>query len=115
MDQTESLRNRLADETRAEDLHRSMRELRPRLSRMWNDRSRPPPARRHVIFEAWDECDEGTPEGDAARDEIESFVRDRLPCTGRDAYTADELDALNASRESDEPFDPYASQQVPSR
>lgn len=108
LNETESLRDRLADASRAEDLRRSMRDLRPRLSRIWNDRRRPAPARRREIFEAWDECEEGTPEGEGAREEIESFVRDRLPCDGTDAYSEDELDVLNAARESEAPFDPYA-------
>jgi len=108
MDQTGPLRDRLADEARAEDLRRAMRDLRPRLSRIWNDRNRPPHARRRRIFETWDECEETTPEGRTARSEIESYVRDRLPCDGRDAYTDEELRALNARRESEEPFDPYA-------
>lgn len=108
LNETEALRDRLADESRARVLARAMQDLRPRLSRIWNDRRRPAPVRRRAIFEAWDECEEGTPEGEGARDAIESFVRDRLPCESRDAYTDEELEALNARRESAQEFAPYA-------
>jgi hypothetical protein len=67
-------------------------------------------ARKHALFEMWDECAEtGTDElvagGTAARRMVVGFIRSHL--TGDTAYTAAELTAFNANKKSSAPFDPY--------
>ncbi|MBV8763025.1 MAG: hypothetical protein JO257_37410 [Deltaproteobacteria bacterium] len=45
-----------------------------------------------------------------ARLYIIAFIRWKLPAGGPDAYTAAELAALNAQRQSKQPFAPYATE-----
>ncbi|HWU90233.1 MAG TPA: hypothetical protein VN253_23375, partial [Kofleriaceae bacterium] len=69
-------------------------------------------ARREALFELWDEVaetgdDKLVEAGRAARKLIIGVIRARLPAGGPDAYTADELAALNRRRQSKAPFAPY--------
>jgi len=68
--------------------------------------------RKRDLFELWDECaetgDDAVVEaGASARLYVIAFIRSRLPAAGPDAYTAAELAALNAHRQSKQPFAPY--------
>ena len=59
-----------------------------------------------MIFDLWDESSEGE-DGTAARRLVIEFIVETLPQGGPDAYPADELARLNASRESTLRFNPY--------
>lgn len=80
--------------------------LRSHLERLWFDDARPAGERRAALFGAWDECREEAV-GLLARQLIESFIRQHLPAGSADAYSADELTALNARRASTVGFAPY--------
>jgi hypothetical protein len=77
--------------------------------------------RRELVFEMWDECGDGAPDGDkaepdlgaAARATILAFIRRAFPAVGPQAYATSELAALNRRRSSRLPFDPYGSVSSP--
>jgi len=87
-----------------------------------------PAAKRELIFQRWDECDEAyrvviegelpeeavseldrvrTDTAEQARRIIETFVRRQLPRTGPSAYTRKELTDMNGRRTSRQEFRPY--------
>lgn len=68
--------------------------------------------KKETLFAMWDECAEtGEPMvvegGVRARKQIVAFVRAHLPADGSAAFTAAELDRLNAGRSSKAKFAPY--------
>ena len=71
-----------------------------------------PAARRDALFELWDECAETGPEqlvtaGREARKLVVGVIRARLPAGSADAYSSDELVALNKTKQSKATFAPY--------
>lgn len=96
----------LRADLRAAHERAQMAGLRLHLERLWFDDSRPAAERRAALFAAWDECREEEV-GALARELIVSFIRQHLPAGSADAFTADELRALNARRTSTAPFAPY--------
>jgi hypothetical protein len=96
------------------------------LERLWTDPDLSAQEKRRMIFRRWDECEDALVVpvsvpvgGDAlsraradaaarARKAIERFVRVRLPAGHAQAFDPEELARLNSSRQSREPFDPYA-------
>ncbi|MBL8945641.1 MAG: hypothetical protein JNK45_20930 [Myxococcales bacterium] len=108
-------------ETRIKSMYRELLDV-------WGAPDRPALARRKILFERWDDCDErmrvtvpgfedveasklDTVRLDAAaraRTTIVDFVRKHLPKGTPDAYGADELAQLNRGRKSTEKFAPYA-------
>jgi hypothetical protein len=83
-----------------------MAGLRRSLERAWFDDTRSSAERRAALFAIWDECREEEV-GLLARELVESFVRQHLPKGSPDAFTGDELAALNATRTSTMEFAPY--------
>lgn len=86
--------------------------MRKHLAGVWRRTDLPAAARREAIFELWDECVEDGDEekvdaGNRARSAVVGFVRAHLPAGSADAYSADELAALNRRRTSKAPFAPY--------
>ena len=84
-----------------------------RLERIWRDRTSAA-EKRVLLFELWDECAEDGPSGvvsaaSAVRAALVAFVRRRLPPGSRDAFTDEELRALNRRRTSRARFEPYAA------
>jgi hypothetical protein len=82
------------------------------LAEVWNDPHLEPKLRRRALFLLWDECaEDGTAEVLRASAEVRAtivgFVRKVAPKGSDLAYGADELEALNATRESRALFDPY--------
>jgi hypothetical protein len=86
------------------------------LERLWSDDSRDHATKRRIIFQLWDECEELDGEsdvrelakaGERSRSHIIRFIRKNLPAGSPRAFTTDELDRLNASRESRQLFAPY--------
>jgi hypothetical protein len=95
---------------------------------IWHTPSSPALARRRLLFERWDECEESlgrtlriddefgtdaqldalrSEAGQDARKRIEAFIRRHLPRAGGDGYSAQELEALNRGRTSRARFEPY--------
>lgn len=94
---------------------------------LWNAAGEPA-AKRELIFQRWDECDEAyrveiagevteeaaseidrarTQTAEEARRIIESFVRRQLPRPGPNAYSPRELGDMNGRRTSRQEFRPY--------
>jgi hypothetical protein len=112
MNRTREQRAGMAATYKTESIRDSVAHLSRNLSRIWEYQSWTPARRRRVIFQLWDECAEkGTQEvlraSATARATIISFIRRTLPAGSRHAYTATELQALNAKRSSRARFAPY--------
>ncbi len=111
-------------------LDKGLARLEKDLDKIWTDARHTLPARKVLVFERWDECEEpgdlepgaipGFGESDtseldkarqeaagAARRKIVKFIRGRAPKDSADAYTTAELSKLNARRVSTQPFKPY--------
>lgn len=107
LEHSEELRNQLGDVCRREELATGRRRLRGRLTSTWSRTERTPQSRRRHIFDIWDEMEEGEA-GDEFRAIVIQFVRENLPAGSEDAYTPEELERLNARRDTQgERFDPY--------
>lgn len=110
LDQTRDERVRIGTAYRAEQLARSPELVRRNLTGMWRATA-DPAQRRAALFAIWDECGEGTDAagtaGERARVMVIGWIRQHLPKGTSGAYTAAELDALNARRTSRQRFVPY--------
>jgi hypothetical protein len=102
---TFELRVRLAADSQREILRAALAELPARLEALWRDERLTRRERRHVLFLLWAETDARPEAGGRARSAIERFVRTRLGPGTADAFTGDELEALNRGRERC--FQPY--------
>jgi hypothetical protein len=106
MRETEELRARLEAEYRRGESSRGLRTLRGRLARDWARTDRSAAARRRRLFSYWDEmADDDT--GREGRRIVLEFIRENLPSGSDAAYSARDVERLNASRESTERFEPY--------
>jgi hypothetical protein len=106
LEQTENVRDRLARRHAEEQHRRQLLRLRGRLDALMQDESRPLSSRHREVFATWDDFDEDEV-GRRARDALIAFVRERWPEGSANAFTAAELEALNAGRTSEERFAPY--------
>lgn len=95
---------------RAEQLSKSAVIMQGNLDQLWRT-VKDPAERRASLFALWDEAAEGEgPQGEAgqrARLQVIGFIRGKLPKGSADAFTADELKALDAKRSSSAHFCPY--------
>ena len=130
LNRTRDLRIQLAIAFTMQLLDTRLGELSHELMGLWAEDSRTLAARRGIVFQRWDECDErlvqGLPSGgdlptealsaidgarleaaDRARRNIEGFIRRQMPRGTPRAYTAAELAELNRRRVSREAFAPY--------
>jgi len=113
MERTREARAAMAMEERSENLREAQRKLPRLLEKVWAHTTWTPAQRRRLLFALWDEVDEdGDDEvrkaGAGVRAIIESFIRRALPEDGPDAFTADELEAMNRARRSRTRFEPYS-------
>jgi len=128
LERTEELRFAMALRWAESQLDRRLAGLYRDLLEIWTDDGRTVEQRRARLFERWDECVEAMnvqlvgfeiddrssldemreKAGGQARTSIEGFIRKHLPKGSPDAYTEDELKALNRRRHSTESFDPYS-------
>ncbi len=111
LDATRDARVARGERYRATQLSHASTLMQANLDWLWA-KERDPGARRRALFELWDECaDTGTDDviaaGKAAREHLESFVRQALPPGKPGAFTPAELAELNAHRVSRAPFAPY--------
>jgi hypothetical protein len=111
LDRTRDERMALAAGENASNLRDALARTPATLERIWRG---PGDARhkRRLLFTLWDECAESgasdvVTTARAVRASILAFIRRRLPRGSRAAYSARELDALNAGRTSRERFEPY--------
>jgi hypothetical protein len=113
LERTAWFRDQLAARARKDDLREARRGTLARLRAIWEDGTLPLAERRRELFAMWDDCVESGPEevvatGNFVRQTVLGFIRRRLPPGSPDAFTPDELDRLNADRDSVARFDPYA-------
>lgn len=114
-DETREDRICLANEDRLQRKKLALHELRRRLDDVvqpeggsalsWHER-------RTLVFELWDDCTEGGTDAERAlaasyRATIVAYVRRVFPPGSPQAFTPQELIALNQRRSAREPFDPY--------
>ncbi len=126
---TFDLRLLVAIEFAERNVERRLKALYRDLITIWSDDARPAVARRKILFERWDECDEAMAvslpgfdgethstidelrqgAGLRARTTITGFIRKHLPAGSEDAYDSAELAELNRRRVSRDKFAPYAA------
>lgn len=129
LEKTAALRTQMAIAFTLELLETRLKGLEQELFDLWTADGQPPAARRELLFQRWDECDELyavgpggediTPEARSAIDQaradtaeqarrvIEGFIRRQLPRGGASGYTRAELADMNKRRRSKQPFTPY--------
>jgi len=114
LDATREVRLGMMKRFHADRLEDSVWDTKDRLKLIWSDGLRSTASRRAEVFQLWDECVESGPDADvraarAVRATIQGWVRRELPRTHRDAFSEDELAALNRRRRSSQRFDPYVA------
>lgn len=129
LDDTAQLRRELARQVSERRTRDRLGSLGAELSAIWSEGERPAEQRRALLFQRWDECAEASPGGSAdetteddarreaagerGRRQIEAFVQRHAPPGSPLAFTAAELERLNARRHSRQRFDPYSSARAP--
>lgn len=127
---TFELRIGMAVSFQKRQIKKRLRRLEKDLERIWTNEQRDLAARKELIFQRWDECEEpedlgpsevpgfaeiDTSELDEARQDaagdarktIEGFVRKHAPRGSAQAFTAAELADMNRRRVSKQKFSPY--------
>ncbi len=129
---TFDLRLGMAVKFQKQQLDKRLKRLDGDLTTIWTDERRDLAARKELIFQHWDECDEPVDSEPAdvelpgfgkvqnseldqarhdaalsARSQITKFVRKNAPAGSAEAYTASELAGMNKRRASKQKFDPY--------
>jgi hypothetical protein len=102
----------LAGEARHRARQDGLYHLKERLERLLRVPGLTGAARREMLFDMWDECLDDLADGEpnlgaGARATIVAFARRAFPPGSAEAYTREELAALNRRRSSRNPFDPY--------
>jgi hypothetical protein len=111
LDATRDERVRIGARYKQEQLARTPELVQRNLERLWATET-DLRARKQGLFELWDDAAETGSErmvaaGDAARRAVIGFIRGRLPADSADAFTAAELAACNARKQSRATFAPY--------
>jgi hypothetical protein len=112
LDKTRDERARIGMENRKEDLARAPEYMQLNVAWAWQKTEHDPEARKHALFELWDDCAESGDDalveaGRQARAYLIGFIRDHLGADQPGAFTADDLARLNARRRSQAAFEPY--------
>ncbi|MFK7985917.1 MAG: hypothetical protein AB8I08_07780 [Sandaracinaceae bacterium] len=106
MRETRAEREAMEDEYRREVQQRQVRRIRGELRSVWARADRSAERRRRRIFFLWDRItDDGSM--DDVKAAVLTFVRINLPQGSADAFTTQELAAMNARRRSRREFAPY--------
>jgi hypothetical protein len=103
---TAEWRLRLAHAQRDRSKGAALAGLEGQLLAAWKHHGLTGPERRRVLFNLWLEMDQASPEGRQGAATVIRFVREQLPAGSPDAFTADELRALNQAA-APQRFDPY--------
>jgi hypothetical protein len=117
LDATRDERVELGKKWRTEQLRQTAITMKRNLAFAWNA-SADPAARKRALFELWDEIVEPKSADDqidevlveasrTARKAVIGFIRGHLPAGSADAYSAAELVAFNAKKQSTATFAPY--------
>jgi hypothetical protein len=105
LDDTRDERVAMGTSHRKQQAVRSAEYMTRNLETLWTREPRPI-ARRAALFELWDECGEDDA-GLRARAVVIGWIRAKLPAGSADAYTDEEVHALQARRTSTAAFAPY--------
>jgi hypothetical protein len=111
LDETRDERVAIGKRYRGQQLAQSKRHMQRNLARLWSTTT-DLAARKHALFELWDDCAEtGSAElvagGASARTHVIGFIRSKLPAGSTQAFTAGELAHFNKRRKSRAAFAPY--------
>jgi hypothetical protein len=109
---TKELRAELAEAACRERLASAVRDVRPRLERIWARKDISLELKKKKIFEIWDDCDEeGSPDVVRATVQIRAavfdFVFENLPREGVFAFSDRDIERLNRDKRSKTEFRPY--------
>lgn len=128
---TFEMRLRMAIDFHKRQIDKRLKRLDGELDKIWTDERRELAARKELLFQRWDECDEpdaiasaadlpgfGAVENSeldearhgaaaSARKRILKFIRERAPKGSGEAFTSAELADMNRRRASKQKFDPY--------
>ncbi|MBA3456219.1 MAG: hypothetical protein H0T42_24175 [Deltaproteobacteria bacterium] len=110
LDSTRDQRVQIGQRHRAKQLEQAVVIMKGNLDRVWSLPT--PQARRQALFELWDECAETGPAelvaaGRDARKLVVGVIRARIPAGSADAFSAEDLVALNQRKQSKAKFAPY--------
>ena len=110
LDSTRDQRVQIGNRYRQKQLDQSVVIMKGNLDRVWSLHT--PAERREALFELWDECAETGPDalvaaGRDARTLVIGVIRARIPFGSADAFSADEIAALNRKKQSKAVFAPY--------
>jgi len=104
LDRTRDQRVAIGQRYREEQLGKSVIYMQHHIARLWAMTTEIA-KRKQGLFELWDECiEKGTPEEVAGGEAARAFVMAHIRASVR--YAPDELHALNAQRQSTQPFAP---------
>lgn len=106
LDATREQRAQVRATHRAELEKRTAELVRRNLERAWSSTT-DPFTRKELLFELWDEIADDGRASSEARAQVIGFIRARLPQRDQGAYSAAELAAFNARKQSKETFSPY--------
>jgi hypothetical protein len=127
---TFEMRLGMAVDFQKRQLDKRLSRLESELDKIWADERRDLIARRELLFQRWDECDEpdevtgselpgfGAVENSdlddarhdaaaSARERILKFIREHAPKGSAEAFTASEIADMNRRRASKQKFNPY--------
>jgi hypothetical protein len=107
LEQTEQLRDQLAQTARVQELARLRRSLEHELDGVLDSASLDAARKRAAVFAIWQDCGEDS-DAERTRKIVEAFVRRRMPQGSDMGFSADELAKLNASRSGLRSFAPYS-------
>jgi hypothetical protein len=112
LNETREERARMAIADRQERLREAVHKMPDYLGKVWGHAGWSDAQRRQILFLLWDEVaetgdDEVVHAGVEVRRTIEAFIREHLPAGSAQAYTEQELRALNEKRTAHERFAPY--------
>jgi hypothetical protein len=107
LNETRELREKLAGEARRRERLEANRELERTLRGIVDDPALTVAQKHEAIFLIWQDCGEDA-DAQAHRRAVDNFVRRYLPQGSALAFHSDELDRMNSTRPTLQPFQPYA-------
>jgi hypothetical protein len=113
MERTREVRAGMKVAERQDRLYEATRRLPAFLDKIWRQSKWTAAEKRRLLFALWDEVDDtGAPEvvraSAAVQGIIVAFIRKRLPEGAPEAFTVEEIAAMNGARHTKNRFAPYA-------
>lgn len=108
LEQTESLRSKLAEENSAKEQASARHALERELEHVLAAAEIEPPQKRQRVLSLWEGCGDDA-EMIALRHIVEKFVRNRMPEKSKLGFSRNEIERFNRSRQNLPAFEPYIS------